>query len=127
MASETTNLLRRAVTLRHSAEARVFWSAALEALVAGTADPAGACRLLSAAMRAPVAADTVTDWLAALIRSCGDPIDPARVLARAPDVATALDGLRLERPPATARSTRMRVRVREAMAVTTAALEAATV
>lgn len=121
MASETTILLRRAVALRHTPEAQIFWSTALDALMAGTADPEIACRVLQVAIREPMAADSVHDWLSALVLSCPEPMVRAPVLAHAGVVGAALADVRSDRGPTTsARGARMRGRVREAMAVATA-------
>lgn len=117
MESETTILLRRAVALRHTPEARAFWSAALDALTAGAAEPELACGLLCRAALEP-AADSVRSWLTTLARAAGERIDLSEVLRHAGIVDAALSAVGGERGSV---SSRMRVRVRGVVDLATAA------
>ena len=117
MESETTILLRRAVALRHTPEARAFWAAALDALTAGAAEPELACGLLCRAALEP-AADSVRSWLTTLARAAGEPVDLTAVLRRADAVDAALSAVGGARGSV---SRRLRVRVRGAVDLATAA------
>jgi hypothetical protein len=114
MATETTQLLRRVVTLRHTPEGRMFWSAALSALTAGTGDAELACELLAATLRRPPAADSVRDWLTAVALGGDRPVPLAPVLAHVGAVSAALAAVHPGRPTgASVQGVRMRSRVRE--------------